>query len=408
MAERRGTRKRRSEKHPGKITGILCSMILGAVVGYNIARLMDAGAAGGGLSAGELAVRAVWVAVSFCFGFFLQTILHETGHMICGMMSGYRFSSLRIGSFMWMKQDGKIRFRRYSLAGTGGQCLMGPPDFRDGKIPYIFYNLGGVLMNIFAAAAVFVLWLFWAGNWYVSCFLIILCLSGIWLALVNGIPLKLELLNNDGRNIVDIGKSRNEMYAFWLQLKVAESQSGNIRLRDMPAEWFEMPEKEELRQSMSAVRGVFRANRLLDEHAFDETAELIGRLLNMDSAIIGVYRALLAADRVYCELIGECKEEVLKIWDDRRQKQVMKQMRNEISVMRTEYAYALLHDRDEKKAEAIRKKFEKRLETYPYHGDAESEKELLEITEREWKNRKQAEEEREIPSERAENEDGNR
>ncbi len=43
----------------------------------------------------------------------------------------------------------------------------------------------------------------------------------------------------------------------------------------------------------------------------------------MDTAMIGIYRSLLAADRVYCELIGDQKEEVLDIWKDRQQIQVM-------------------------------------------------------------------------------------
>ena len=34
-------------------------------------------------------------------------------------------------------------------------------------------------------------------------------MAGAWLALVNGIPLKLEMVYNDGRNIVEIGKSRD-------------------------------------------------------------------------------------------------------------------------------------------------------------------------------------------------------
>ncbi len=68
---------------------------------------------------------------------FLQIILHEAGHLLFGLLTGYRFSSFRIGSFMWILQDGKIRFKRFSLAGTGGQCLLLPPPMVDGKMPYV-------------------------------------------------------------------------------------------------------------------------------------------------------------------------------------------------------------------------------------------------------------------------------
>ena len=54
----------------------------------------------------------------------LESIIHETGHFIFGKLTGYRFCSFRVQNFMWVKQDGKLRLKRLSLVGTGGQCLM--------------------------------------------------------------------------------------------------------------------------------------------------------------------------------------------------------------------------------------------------------------------------------------------
>src|SRR5699024_8670727 len=111
-------------------------------------------------------------------------------------LSGYGFASYRIGSLMWIKQDGKVRFKRFSIAGTGGQCLMTPPELTEEGMPYVLYNLGGVLMNLILAALCLCADFLWAENWYLSAFLIVTALSGVWLAAVNGIPLKLGLLNN--------------------------------------------------------------------------------------------------------------------------------------------------------------------------------------------------------------------
>lgn len=52
--------------------------------------------------------------------FFLQIIIHEAGHLIFGLLSGYRFCSFRIGSLMWIKKEGKLQLKRYSIAGTAG------------------------------------------------------------------------------------------------------------------------------------------------------------------------------------------------------------------------------------------------------------------------------------------------
>lgn len=73
----------------------------------------------------------------------LQIIIHEAGHLIGGILTGYKFSSFRIFNFMFIKENDKLKLKKLSLAGTGGQCLMSPPEFIEGKVPYILYNLGG-------------------------------------------------------------------------------------------------------------------------------------------------------------------------------------------------------------------------------------------------------------------------
>ena len=80
------------------------------------------------MSKGELITGLVVVYISFLLSYFLQIVVHEAGHLVFGLLTGYQYSSFRIGSFMWVKLDGKIRLKRYSMSGTGGQCLMAPPD----------------------------------------------------------------------------------------------------------------------------------------------------------------------------------------------------------------------------------------------------------------------------------------
>ena len=67
-----------------------------------------------------------------------------------GLATGYRFVSFRIGSWMLQREHGKLRVRKFTLAGTGGQCLLAPP-LTDGKMPCVLYNLGGPLANLITA-----------------------------------------------------------------------------------------------------------------------------------------------------------------------------------------------------------------------------------------------------------------
>ena len=71
--------------------------------------------------------------------FILQIVLHEGGHLLFGLLSGYRFVSFRIFNWTLIRQEGKFRLKRFGIAGTGGQCLMLPPDKPLEEIPVALY-----------------------------------------------------------------------------------------------------------------------------------------------------------------------------------------------------------------------------------------------------------------------------
>ena len=67
--------------------------------------------------------------------------------LIAGIISGYKFSSIRFLSFIFFLENGKLKLKKLKLAGTGGQCLMIPPKL-DGTSPVCLYNWGGCLANL--------------------------------------------------------------------------------------------------------------------------------------------------------------------------------------------------------------------------------------------------------------------
>ena len=102
-------------------------------------------------------------------------------------------------------------------------------------------------------------------------------------------------------------------------------------------------------------------------------------LVGIESGIIGLHRSMLICDRMFCELIGENRQDVLDSMLTKEQKQFMKSMKKYPSVLRTEYVYALLGTKDEAKAKASLDLFEKTARTYPYPSEIQAERELIEI-----------------------------
>jgi len=312
---------------------------------------------------------------------FIQLIIHEAGHLVFGLLSGYKFSTFRIFSFMWVKENEKVRLRRLSIAGTGGQCLMSPPDMKDGKIPLVLYNLGGSLMNVIASALFFVLYILTKDTPILSTMLLMCTIVGVGIAIMNGLPMRLGTVDNDGYNAFSLTRNSEAMRSFWIQMKVNEQLAKGVRLKDMPDEWFAVPSDEAMKNSMVVVMGVFACNRLMDKQEFQEADKLMEHIVNIESGMVGLHRSLMVCDRMYIEMISENRKEVIDGMLTKEQKQFMKQMKKFPSVLRTEYALALLHNKERENAEKIKTLFEKCAKSYPYQNDVESERELMKLAE---------------------------
>lgn len=361
-----------------QMIGIIFFIAMGAVCGFVIGRFADMV---GGSDKLSVLLYLLLMLLSMYVSIFAHIIIHEMGHLVFGLLSGYRFCSFRVFSLMWIKTDGGIKLKRHSVAGTGGQCLMDPPELNDGKCPVALYNLGGSLMNVSFSVPALVLCFFVGNGTVLPGILLIFSVVGLIIAAMNGIPMRLGLTDNDGYNAFSLRRNKEAMRSFWIQMKVNKLISDGKRLREMPQEWFAVPDDRAMKNSMTAVLGVFACNRLMDEERFSEADELMAHLLEIDSGIIGLHRAMMTCDRLYCELIAENRADVIEAYLTKEQRKLMKSMKGLISVIRTEYALALRHDKDEAKAAKLKAQFERRAKTYPYASDIEPERALMHIAE---------------------------
>ena len=183
-------------------------MAVGAVVGYSIGKI-----AGDSLSRGD-APNIIFLLLAGVIAFVLQIIVHEAGHLVCGLISGYKFVSFRVFDFKIIKdENGKLNFRYEKIAGTGGQCLMRAPEYVEGKFKYKLYLLGGVIFNVLFSI---VFWLI-LPSYYTFLFALI----GFTLAFLNLIPMGF----NDGMTFYHASKDETTRFVLYLQLEYVYYQS---------------------------------------------------------------------------------------------------------------------------------------------------------------------------------------
>lgn len=308
---------------------------------------------------------------------FVQTIIHESGHLIFGLITGYKFVSFRIGHFMFIKEKGRLKIKLYTVVGTAGQCLMMPPQWNE-KIPYRLYNLGGCIMN--AATALFALAAYFAAGaegFFALC-MAMLAVMGLSMALTNGIPMRVGGISNDGMNAALLGKKENTLRAFWLQLYVNGLIAKGERYRNMPREWFRLPEGEELSDPICCAMGVMLYNFCFDMHEFDEAEQTINYMLNAPG-LLDVEKNELLCELLFLRVLrGAPKEEIDSLLTPKLDKYI-KATANYVSRRRLAYAYQLLYLKNYSTAQKCLEVFERTAATYPYSAETENEREIIEI-----------------------------
>ena len=370
----KGSKKKQSRA--GSYAIVLLWLVLGVCMGMTVVNKAEI--------LGEALEKRFLFYGAFFIGLYVSSLLHiaihEAGHLVFGLATGYRFVSYRVGNLILLREGDKLRIRRFSLAGTGGQCLMAPPTWReDGKLPVVLYNLGGSLMNLIASGLLLPVYLLCQGNPWVSILLQTFIWFGVISALANGIPLRAGLVDNDGKNAQSLRRDPKALRAFWVQLAISEQNAKGVRLGQMPEEWFAVPDEATMQNPLCATVGVFACNRLMDQARLGEADDLMKQFLEMESDMIDLHRRILVCDRIFCALLRGEDKPVWTAMLDSKQKGFMRAMKGNPSVIRTEYAMALLGEGNSSKASKLSAQFEKVASTYPYPHEIEGERELIKL-----------------------------
>lgn len=369
---------------------LILSLLLGAVIGFGAVMfciVMFTGTSAdeflgklGNVQLATMLLSCLLSLVCLSVAVFVQIILHEAGHLIFGLATGYRFVSFRVGSLTLIKENGRFRFKLFSISGTGGQCLLAPPDVPYKRLPYFWYNAGGVLMNLIISVLTLILWIkFPDAPIAIKLFLLFSFLSGIFLALMNGIPMKMAGITNDGHNIMMMRKDLISRKYLAIQLAVnAEIQKG-VRIKDMPEEWFPDIEITDYHNILQLAVKLLYAGRLIDRMDYEAARPHFSELMKHRHEIIGLYEKEITCELIFLELMGECrKEEIEQLYTDKLQKYIERYKTMMSSKQRLRCALALHWDNDPEKAKDIYLKVLAKKDKFLMQGEVASDLEIME------------------------------
>ena len=325
----------------------------------------------GHFSSGKAAAVTLILVV---FLYYLAAFTEELGRLLCGLLTGYKFSSFSFGRFTLAKQRGKLRLCRTSSKKLN--CIMVPPPMENGRFPYKLYYLGGSIFNLLLAACAAFLAVRFRVVPLALCAAAEAAFLFFWSALINFIPLRTENYINHACSAVMAGKTEESLYRCHAKLNRLAAELSGVRMRDMPKDWLHMPRDYELRMADGAEEAFQLHCKRMDEHRFTEALEIADRIFAQNTEGPFPLQGDLLNNCVYLCLMEDKSAADYKTpaWELFRSHNG-----GNLAALRTEYAMALLYGNDAEAARKIRLQFERVALRYPALADVETERELMEL-----------------------------
>ena len=306
-------------------------------------------------------------------GLFISIIIHEVGHLLFGLLSGYQFSSFRIGNLMWYKSEDQLKLTTFSIPGTGGQCLMLPPNDEE-ILPYFWYNAGGGLFNLMVGSLLYIMAM--TGK-YEGFYLNLFAICNVTIGLLNLIPMN-GLVPNDGYNLWKLSQSKRARKAFALSLLISDAQLRGVRIGQLDHTYFMTLTQEDYQNPIMTSAAVYNINRLLDLRNYDAAYHEIKVILNQhDLRLPELYRQLLTLEQLYFEILKGDFSNIESLYNPALKSTVKALIKSMPSASRFMYVYVNLYQGHAKESEKWLANFEKICHSYPYSGEVAMEREML-------------------------------
>lgn len=349
------------------IISYIIFIMIGGIMGVFLGRYLAASKS----SYPDLAYALLCLILSF----FASVIIHESGHFAMGCLTGYTFVSFRIGSLTWIKRDGKLLLKRFHIPGTGGQCIMMPPESeKPEEVPFFLYHLGGGLFNFITAGISLPIGLF-CENKYGKILLVIFGVWSLLSGLFNLIPIKLQVAN-DGYNLIELSKNKTVRISLYKQLRINGLLYQGLTPDEIPEELFRIEDTS--KGIYHGIEKVLRGSLLVDRKYFAAAEKTFLECIE-DHNLISIYVSECKSEIMFCKIMnGAPEEEIDALYDKDLEGYIKVSGKTQISKRRIMYAYYLIYKKDKAAAEKEYEAAMRMRSTYPSLGELKSELSLIE------------------------------
>lgn len=215
--------------------------------------------------------------------YFILMPAHECGHLLFGLITGYRFVYLRILCIVFVRSEQGIRVMRCNLSETDGQCIMAPPDTTKEPYQFTLYMLGGVIFDGLLSGLLFLLSALFFRQGFISLLLSTFSVMEFLNFLLNLIPYKLFGLNNDGMNMMLMSRDRQAVLSWYSMASIYHGLISGFHYLELKSSLFELPQGADISNDLIAAHKMNIAYYHMSKQEWLKATDIINDILRNGS-----------------------------------------------------------------------------------------------------------------------------
>lgn len=297
------------------------------------------------LSIFDFTYHLAWFMLLFIFFMILQTVIHELGHLIFGLLMGYSFISFSLFPFSLIKQESGYKISRMTISGIAGQCLMKPKTDDFTLFKTYIYNLGGGLLNIIASLlTIFILFNVTLTN-YPLLIVRLFYLAGFAMAFLNLMPLKVNGVANDGYNMKMLVNDKNSLKAINDSLTIYATIVSGGHYTDLDRDYYYTDERFDYNNPLLIMLLVYKINFLIQAKDYNQAYKYIDETLANYDDILPHYQTILLKEKLFFDILNNVPIDE-KIRESNEFEKIIKSDDIDSLRVRLVFSYFVLDDHD--------------------------------------------------------------
>ncbi|MFC6464890.1 hypothetical protein ACFP65_07905 [Marinilactibacillus sp. GCM10026970] len=279
------------------------------------------------------------------FIYFLHISIHELGHLIAGLISGYRLNWIRILNIVLYKKKGKYEIRYQPFPGLIGQCSMRPPEDLE-SAPFVLYHLGGIIANAVSSGLVSV-FLMSSLPEFVRSGILIFCATGVLIVVANLVPFG----SNDGKNIWNGLKSTNRRIQLNYILQISTDMMEGATFTELE-KYIYYNNEEPLTDPYNVAMILLDVNRYEEKYAFQQAKNCLMPLVKNIDKVQHAHKKVVLAEYLFLSLMCSPEDKEIENFMENKWLKVYLSLK-QTDTIRVLAAYALIKEQDIKKFETL-------------------------------------------------------